>query len=77
MKRTNLVLDGEVLEEARRLLGTKTYSETVMESLREAIRTAHIRRIPDLLRKVTWEGDLAEMRRDTPRKPAAKKRRIA
>jgi Arc/MetJ family transcription regulator len=70
MKRTNLVLDGDVLEEARRILGARTYSETVNKALEEAIRIARIRSLPDLLTKVRWTGDLSEMRRDAPKKSA-------
>jgi Arc/MetJ family transcription regulator len=75
MRRTNLVLDGERLEEARRLLGARTYSDTVNQALDEAIRAARIRALPDLLGQVTWEGDLAEMREDNPRRPQIKKQR--
>ena len=75
MRRTNLVLDGDRLEEARRLLGARTYSETVNQALEEAVRAARLRTLPDLLSKVSWEGDLAEMREDKPRRPQAKKQR--
>jgi hypothetical protein len=73
MKRTNLVLDGDRLEEARRLFGTKTYSQTVNKALEEAIRYIKIRSIPQFFGKIKWEGDLAEMRK--PRFPATAKRR--
>jgi Arc/MetJ family transcription regulator len=73
-KRTNLVLDPDQLEEARRILGTKTYSETVDKAIQETIRLFKIRQLPDLLRKVTWESDLAEMREDRPRKRAPRMR---
>jgi Arc/MetJ family transcription regulator len=68
MKRTNVVLDEDRLEEARRLLGAKTYSDTINQALSEAIRSAKIRSLPDLLRKVRWEGDLSEMRDDHPKR---------
>jgi Arc/MetJ family transcription regulator len=74
MKRTNVVLDEDRLEEARRLLGAKTYSDTINEALSEAIRSAKIRSLPDLLRKVRWEGDLSEMRDDHAEKHAERKR---
>ena len=73
MKRTNLVLDPVLLEEARKVLGTKTYSETVNKALDEAVRIAWIRKIPDLLGKVHWDGDLSEMRQDQPRKRSRRK----
>ena len=45
MRRTNLVLDPEALEEARRALGTKTYSETVNLALAEVVRRHKMRSI--------------------------------
>lgn len=74
MKRANLVLDGDRLEEARRLLGTKTYSDTVNLALNEAIKIIKIRSIPDLLGKVKWRGNLSEMREDQPKRATSKKR---
>ena len=76
MRRTNLVLDGDRLEEARKILGTKTYSETVDKALAEVIRMSLVRRIPELLGKVRWEGDLSEMREDRPRRTTRKSRMI-
>jgi Arc/MetJ family transcription regulator len=73
-KRTNLVLDPDQLEEARRILGTKTYSETVTKALAETIRVSWVQKILDLAGKVKWEGDLAEMREDNPRRLPARKR---
>ena len=73
-KRTNLVLDADRLEEARRLLGARTYSETVDKALAEAIRSSWARKILDLAGKVKWEGDLSEMREDRPRRRSARKR---
>ena len=71
MKRTNLVLDEDRLEEARRVSGAKTYSETVNQALEEMVRRHKMRGIVQFLGKGLWEGDLSEMRRD---KPAAVKR---
>ena len=80
MKRTNLVLDGVVLEEARRALGTKTYSETVNKALAEAVRQYKMESIVEFFGKGLWKGDLSEMREDRPRrlaKPALAKRKSA
>jgi len=77
MKRTNLVLDEKVLEEAVRELGVKTYSEAVNLCLAEAVRRARVRRIPELLQQITWEGDLAEMREDNPRRPPRKRAKVS
>jgi len=78
MKRTNLMLDEQLLESVMRELGAKTYSAAVNHSLAELLRVRKIQRLPTLYGKVLWEGDLAEMREDNPRKPksgtAARKR---
>jgi Arc/MetJ family transcription regulator len=70
MKRTNLVLDEKLLEEATRVLGLKTYSATVNRALEEAIRVQKVRGLSQFFGKIQWEGDLAEMREDNPRRPA-------
>lgn len=62
MKRTNLVLDETLLEEATRLSGERTYSRTVERALQEFVRRARARRILDLAGSGLWEGDLAVMR---------------
>lgn len=64
MKRTNLVLDKQILEEALRLSGEKTYSGAVNRALREFVRRVKARRILDLRGSGLWEGDLSEMRGD-------------
>ena len=64
MKRTNLVLDGDLLEEATRLSGERTYSKTVERALREMVRRAKARQILDLAGAGLWQGDLAVMRED-------------
>jgi Arc/MetJ family transcription regulator len=65
MKRTTLVLDEEILEEATRLSGEKTYSATVMRALEAFVRRAKARQILDLRGSGAWSGDLAAMRRDS------------
>jgi len=77
MKRTNLVLDGLRLEEARKLLGAKTYSETVNKALDEAIRIIKIRSIPQYFGKGLWKGDLSEMREDRPRRLSRRRKKKA
>ena len=73
MKRTNLVLDADRLEEARQLLGTKTYSETVNKALSEAIQRYKMQSIVEFFGKGHWVGDLSEMREDRPRKTVHRK----
>jgi Arc/MetJ family transcription regulator len=67
MKRTNLVLDEETLQEARRISGAKTYSEVVNKALSELVRRHRMRSITEFFGKGLWKGDLAEMREDRPR----------
>ena len=66
MKRTNLVLDEQILNEATRLSGEKTWSRTVGRALEEFIRRFKARQILDLAGSGAWQGDLSEMRRDAP-----------
>jgi Arc/MetJ family transcription regulator len=70
MKGTNLVLDEQVLREASRVLGAKTYSAAVNQAMAEVIRTRKIQSLPDFFGKGLWQGDLAQMREDrTVRRP--------
>jgi Arc/MetJ family transcription regulator len=74
MKRTNLVLDERLLEEAVRLSGLKTYSKTVELALEDFVRRAKARQILSLRGSGAWQGDLAEMRRDASGPARASKR---
>lgn len=64
MKRTNLVLDEHLLDEATRLSGERTYSRTVERALVEFIRRAKARQILDLAGSGLWEGNLGVVRED-------------
>ena len=78
MKRTNLVLNEKLLEEATRLSGERTYSRTVDRALEDYVRRIKARRILELAGSGLWEGDLAEMRRDRPgRRTSAKAPRVS
>jgi Arc/MetJ family transcription regulator len=66
------VLDGDLLEEALRLSGERTYSRAVERALEDFVRRIKARRILELAGSGLWEGDLAEIRDDRPvyrRKP--------
>jgi Arc/MetJ family transcription regulator len=67
MRRTNLVLDDQLLEQATRVLGAKTYSAAVNTALEEVIRLKKIQSLPRFFGTGIWEGDLASMREDRPR----------
>lgn len=56
--RTNIEIDDEVMQEARRLTGTRTKRETVDLALRELVARHRRLGILDLRGKVHWEGDL-------------------
>ena len=64
MKRTNLVLREDLLEEATRLSGEKTYSRTVDRALEEFVKRHKARQILRLAGSGAWQGDLSDMRRD-------------
>jgi Arc/MetJ family transcription regulator len=61
--RTNIEIDDEVLEEARRLTGLTTKRETVDYALRELVARQRRRDLLSLRGRVHWEGNLAESRR--------------
>jgi Arc/MetJ family transcription regulator len=67
MKRTNLVLPEDLLDEATRLSGEKTYSKAVIRALEDFVRRVKARRILELQGSGLWEGDLSEVREDRPR----------
>ena len=67
MKRTNLVLDDQLLKEATRLSGEKTYSAAVGWALEHFVRAVKARRILELRGTGLWEGDLSVIRDDQPR----------
>jgi Arc/MetJ family transcription regulator len=68
MKRTNLVLDERLLDEATRVLGAKTYSGAVNTALEEVIRFRKIQGLSQFFGSGIWEGNLSEMRDDKPRR---------
>ena len=64
MKRTNLVLDEQLLEETLRVSGERTYSRAVERAMHDFIRRARSGRILELAGPGMWEGNLGEMRGD-------------
>ena len=64
MKRTTLTLREDLLAEATRLSGEKTHSRAVERALEEFVKRAKARRILDLRGTGSWEGNLADTRRD-------------
>ena len=68
MKRTNLVLDDTLLQEATRLSGERTYSAAVNRALEDFVKRAKARRILELAGSGLWSGDLTDMRHDRPKR---------
>ena len=77
MKRTNLVLNGDLLDEALRLSGERTYSRAVERALDDFVHRVKARRILDLAGSGLWEGDLATLRGDQRAAPVKAGRRGA
>jgi len=69
MKRTNLVLNENLLEEATRLSAQRTFSKTVDLALSEFVRRARAGKILELAGTGLWEGNLPVMRRDAAKIP--------
>lgn len=61
--RTTLDIPGELIEEAQRLLGFKSKTDTVVVSLRELIRHRRIEALKALLGKVRLDVDVRASRR--------------
>jgi len=60
--RTNIVLNTSLIEAGLKATGLRTRRELVDFALRELLRHQQQKKILSLKGKVTWEGDLAEMR---------------
>jgi len=61
--RTNIVIDDDLLEGAKRATGAKTTGEAVELGLAALIRLKEQEEIRGLRGKLRWTGDLDEMRR--------------
>lgn len=60
--RTNIELPDELLAEAMSLTGLKTKRAAVIRGLEELVRRAKQERARAYFGRLTWEGDLEEMR---------------
>lgn len=60
--RTNIVLDDDLIDRARKLTGIKTKREVVREALRTLIMLGEQAEIRCLRGKIKWEGNLDEQR---------------
>jgi hypothetical protein len=66
--RTTLDLPEELIDEARRLLGFKSKTDTVVLSLKEMIRRKRIEELKELMGSVRLEIDIDRSRRRPRRK---------
>jgi Arc/MetJ family transcription regulator len=62
MKRTNIVLDEELVEICLKSTGIKTRRALIDHALRELLRHESQKKILELKGKVDWEGNLNEWR---------------
>lgn len=63
--RTNIVIDDDLMEEAMKVSRIKTKKEAVHEGLKLLIQRKKQERIRDLRGRLSWKGDLEQMRSDT------------
>ncbi len=61
--RTTLDLPEELIEEARKLLGFKSKTDTVVVSLRELVRRRRVEELKSLAGKIDLDIDLPKSRR--------------
>ena len=64
--RTNIVIDDRLMARAMRLSGVSTKREAVQQGLELLVRIKSQQKIRSLRGKLHWEGNLDDMRRDTP-----------
>jgi Arc/MetJ family transcription regulator len=62
MKRTNIVIDDELVEDCLRVTGIKTRKALIDHALRELYRHESQIKVLELKGKINWEGDLGEWR---------------
>ena len=63
--RTNIVIDDELMANALKLTGLKTKREAVELGLKTLVRLKRQEKIRQFRGKLSWEGDLDEMRKDS------------
>ena len=62
MKRTNVVLDEDLIDDCIKATGIKTRKALIDHALRELLRHENQTKILDLKGKINWEGNLDEWR---------------
>ena len=64
MKRTNIVLNENLLKKGLRLTGLRTQRALVDFALQELIRRENQKQILELIGTVNWDGDLSQTRKN-------------
>ena len=62
--RTNVVIDDQLMSRALRSSGCRTKRSAIESGLRLLVQVNSQKKLRSLRGKITWEGDLEEMRRD-------------
>ncbi|WP_257281418.1 MULTISPECIES: type II toxin-antitoxin system VapB family antitoxin [unclassified Endozoicomonas] len=60
--RTNIVIDDDLMAQALKATGLDTKKEVVEQGLKLLVKRSEQQSIRSLRGKITWEGDLDEMR---------------
>ena len=60
--RTNIEIDKKLMDEILDKTSIKTKKEVVDQALREFLRKIKLRELSELRGKISWEGNLEEMR---------------
>ena len=71
--RTTLDLPEELVEQARHAVGFKSKTDTVIFALREVVRRRRIDDLKELMSKVRFEFDPAEIRKQERQRVRAKR----
>ena len=62
--RTNVVIDDELMSRAMRFSGCTTKRAAIESGLRLLVQINSQKKLRQLKGKISWQGDLGEMRRD-------------
>ncbi|MDA0990585.1 MAG: type II toxin-antitoxin system VapB family antitoxin [Verrucomicrobia bacterium] len=62
--RTNVVIDDELMSRALRSSGCRTKRSAIESGLKLLVQVNSQKKLRALKGKITWDGDLEEMRRD-------------
>ncbi|MBW6510375.1 MAG: type II toxin-antitoxin system VapB family antitoxin [Desulfuromonadales bacterium] len=60
--RTNIVIDDKLMADALKASGLSTKKEAVEQGLKLLVRRSRQQELRNLRGRITWEGDLDEMR---------------